>query len=205
MPVRLDRGAAHGDAQGRFSGRPRVQRPPSADVHDLAEWATDEVALAVDFLDEAFALEDREGAPQCRRADLVPVGQVGLGRQAFAGFDAAGRDPVPDVVGDVVMPRGSDRSPPSRHSHGGESGTRVYGQQLARLEEQLLGALVKLEEVLHPVGSAAELDDVAALHRGRGHLDVGGQCAPGERVHHCLTSAHVDWSDVEWQGQSHTS
>lgn len=81
----------------------------------------------------------------------------------------------------------------------------MYGQQLTRLEEQLLGASGKLEEVLHPAGPATELDDVAALHRGRGHLDVGDQCAPGGPVDHRLTSARVDRSDMEWQGQSHTS
>jgi hypothetical protein len=43
----------------------------------------------------------------------------------------------------------------------------VYGQQLARLEEDLLRALGKLEEILHPAGPATELDDVAALHGGR--------------------------------------
>jgi hypothetical protein len=57
----------------------------------------------MDLFDEAFALEDREGTSQCHRADLVSVGEVGLGRQAFAGFDAAGCDLVPEIVGDVVM------------------------------------------------------------------------------------------------------
>jgi hypothetical protein len=57
----------------------------------------------VDLLDEAFALEDREGTPQCHRADLVSVGEASLGRQAFAGLDATGRDLVPQIVGDLVM------------------------------------------------------------------------------------------------------
>jgi hypothetical protein len=57
----------------------------------------------VNLLDEAFDLEDRECTPQCDRAYLVSVGEAGLGRQAFTGLDAAGRDLVPEIVGDVVM------------------------------------------------------------------------------------------------------
>jgi hypothetical protein len=57
----------------------------------------------VDLLDKTFALEDCERAPQCGRTDLVPVGQVCLGRQAFTRFDCAGCDLAPQIVGDVVM------------------------------------------------------------------------------------------------------
>jgi len=58
-------------------------------------------------------------------------------------------------------------SPLSQHPYGDEPGSRVYGQQLARVEEDLLRTQGKLEEILHPAGPAPELDDVAALHGGR--------------------------------------
>ncbi|OXY99954.1 hypothetical protein BEK98_01790 [Streptomyces diastatochromogenes] len=73
----------------------------------------------------------------------------------------------------------------------------MYGQQLSRLEEELLGALGELEEVSHSVGPATELDDVAALHGGRADLDVGYQRAAGRPAAHRSTSPGVDWSDAE--------
>src|SRR5690606_23252820 len=72
-------------AQVHVCGSARIQRAPSTDVRDLAQRAADEVALAVDLLDEAFSLEYGEGASQCGRADLVPVGQGGLRREPFTG------------------------------------------------------------------------------------------------------------------------
>lgn len=90
-----DCGATNGDAQRRSSGRQRVQRSPAAHVHDLAGRAPDEVALAVDFLDETFALEHCEGMAQRHRAHGVPLGQGRLGRESFAGLETAGRDLLP--------------------------------------------------------------------------------------------------------------
>jgi hypothetical protein len=76
-------------------------RPP--DVHDLAEVAADDVAFPVDLVDKAFALEDCERTSRCGRTDLVSVGEVCLGRQAFTRFDCARSDVPPEMVGDVVM------------------------------------------------------------------------------------------------------
>ncbi|MGV9353869.1 hypothetical protein [Streptomyces misionensis] len=45
-------------------------------------------------------MEDREGVPQCHRADLVADGEARFGREAFAGLDAVGRDLLPEIVGD---------------------------------------------------------------------------------------------------------
>ncbi|OQD55394.1 hypothetical protein BM536_012405 [Streptomyces phaeoluteigriseus] len=73
----------------------------------------------------------------------------------------------------------------------------MYGQQLARVEEDLLRALGKLEEVLHSAGPASELDDVAALHGGRGHLDVGCQRAAWCPLPHRCTSEGAVWPDIE--------
>ncbi|WP_329618454.1 hypothetical protein OG244_21310 [Streptomyces brevispora] len=73
----------------------------------------------------------------------------------------------------------------------------MYGQQLARLEDQLLGPLGELKEVTHPASLAAELDDVAALHSGRGHLDVRSQRTDGGSVLHRVTSTGADWSGAK--------
>ncbi|OLZ62911.1 hypothetical protein AV521_40630 [Streptomyces sp. IMTB 2501] len=81
----------------------------------------------------------------------------------------------------------------------------MYGQQFARLEEELFGAVGQLEEVVHAACPAADLDDVAAPNRGRGDLDVGCQCADGGRDSHRFTSDGADWASVEWHGQSHAS
>lgn len=81
----------------------------------------------------------------------------------------------------------------------------MYGQQFARLEDQLLRSLGELEEVSHPEGMAAELDDVAALHGGRGDLDVGDQRAAGGIRRHRVTPKDTDGSTLEWHGQSHAS
>jgi hypothetical protein len=62
-----------------------------------------------------------------------------------------------------------------------------------------------LEEVSHPEGMAAELDDVTALHGGRGDLDVGDQCAARGIRRHRVTSMDADGSTPEWHGQSHAS
>ncbi len=81
----------------------------------------------------------------------------------------------------------------------------MYGQQLAGLEDQLLRSLGELEEVAHPEGSAAEMDDVTALDSGRGDLDVGDQrTARGIRPHR-VTPTDADGSTPEWHGQSHAS
>ncbi|AOW87033.1 hypothetical protein BC342_11200 [Streptomyces olivaceus] len=81
----------------------------------------------------------------------------------------------------------------------------MYGQQFARLEDQLLSSLGELEEVAHPECMAAELDDVPALHGGRGDLDVGDQRAAGGVRPHRVTSKDADESTPEWHGQSHAS
>jgi hypothetical protein len=81
----------------------------------------------------------------------------------------------------------------------------MYGQQLARLKDQLLRSLGELEEVSHPEGVTAELDDVTALHGGRGDLDVGDQRTAGGMRHHRFTSKDSDESTPEWHGQSHAS
>ncbi|MFF1438494.1 hypothetical protein [Streptomyces sp. NPDC058295] len=64
----------------------------------------------------------------------------------------------------------------------------------------------QLEEVAHPARPSADLDDVAALHSGRGDLDwLGYLCAAERPLPHFCTSAGVDWLDAAWHGQSHTS
>lgn len=81
----------------------------------------------------------------------------------------------------------------------------MYGQQFARLEDELLGPLRELEEISHSAGLTAELNDVAALHRCRGDLDGGNQRTDGGSVPHAVTSTGTDESGAEWHGQSHTS
>jgi hypothetical protein len=81
----------------------------------------------------------------------------------------------------------------------------VYGQQLTRLEEELLGTLSELEEVCHSAGSTTELDDVATLHGGCGDLDGGYQRTARSPAAHRSTSTSVDRSDAEWQRQAHVS
>lgn len=96
-------------------------------------------------------------------------------------------------------------SPPSRHPHGDEPGSPVYGQQLSRLEQELLRALGQLDEVAHPAGSTADLDDVAPQNGGRRDLDVGCQRTPEGPVAHRFTAGRVEWSGAGWQGQAHVS
>lgn len=74
MCLGLNCGAADGDAQVRLGGGPRVQGAATGAVHDLAGRAADEVAFAVDLLDEAFPLEHGECSSQRHRADPVAVG-----------------------------------------------------------------------------------------------------------------------------------
>ncbi|PVE13907.1 hypothetical protein Y717_03870 [Streptomyces scopuliridis RB72] len=81
----------------------------------------------------------------------------------------------------------------------------MYGQQFARLEDQLLGPLGKLEEVAHSAGLTAEFDDVAALHGGSSDLDGRDQCTAGGWDPHAITVPGTDGSGVEWHGQMHTS
>lgn len=81
----------------------------------------------------------------------------------------------------------------------------MYGQQFARLEDQLLGPLRELEEVAHSAGLTAELDDVAALHGGRSDLDGGDQRAAGGWGPHATAPTGTDGSGVEWHGQMHFS
>ncbi|MDV9187094.1 hypothetical protein R6L23_02485 [Streptomyces sp. SR27] len=49
---------------------------------------------------------------------------------------------------------------------------------------------------------AADLDDVAALHGGRGDLDRGREGTAGGKAVHDVASGDVV---VEWQGQAHVS
>lgn len=81
----------------------------------------------------------------------------------------------------------------------------MYGQQFARLEDQLLGSVGELEEISHSAGLTAELDDVAALHGGRSDLDGGNQRAAGGWCPHAITFTGADGPGVEWHGQMHTS
>lgn len=81
----------------------------------------------------------------------------------------------------------------------------MYGQQFARLEDQLLGPLGELKEVAHSAGLTAELDDVAALHGGRSDLDGGDQRAAGSWGPHAIATTGTNGSGVEWHGQTHTS
>ncbi|KOG17064.1 hypothetical protein ADK35_24700 [Streptomyces viridochromogenes] len=73
----------------------------------------------------------------------------------------------------------------------------MHGQQLSRLEEKSLAALGKLEEVAHPARLATELDDVAALHSGRGDLDVGCQRAARCPAVHLSPSMGAEWWAAE--------
>ncbi|MFI9627531.1 hypothetical protein [Streptomyces sp. NPDC052042] len=73
----------------------------------------------------------------------------------------------------------------------------MCGQQLARLELQLLGIARQLAEVTHPACPAADLDDVAAPHGGRGDLDGGWQRSPGRLSPHRCTSPGADSANVE--------
>ncbi|ALU94993.1 hypothetical protein WQO_17665 [Streptomyces globisporus C-1027] len=81
----------------------------------------------------------------------------------------------------------------------------MYGQQFARLEDQLLGPLGELEEVAHSAGLTAELDDVAPLHGGRSDFDGVNQCTAGGLGPHAVTFTGTDGSGVEWHGQMHSS
>ncbi|WP_346768264.1 hypothetical protein [Streptomyces sp. R301] len=59
-----------------------------------------------------------------------------------------------------------------------------------------------MAEVSYSARLAADLDDVAALHGGRGDLDWGGECAArGEAVHEVASGDVV----AEWQEQAHAS
>lgn len=64
----------------------------------------------------------------------------------------------------------------------------MHGQQLARLEDQLLRAVRELEQVAHAAGAAAELDDVAALHGTGSDFDARYRCATGDRGPHRVTT-----------------
>lgn len=102
MAVRSKVGGADCGVE-RFLGQGRCALHVSAaDVRGPAERVADEVAAAVDLLYEAFALEKREGVPECGCADLVVSGQVGFRGEAFAGLQAALRDLGPEIVGDGV-------------------------------------------------------------------------------------------------------
>lgn len=81
----------------------------------------------------------------------------------------------------------------------------MYGQQLPRLEEQVLRPVVELKKASHPACTATELDDVAALHGGRGDFDVGNQRTAGNLRPHNFTSTGAGRLGVEWHGQSHAS
>jgi hypothetical protein len=82
----------------------------------------------------------------------------------------------------------------------------VHGQQLARLEDQLFRSLGELEEVSHSAGTAAELDDVTALHGGRSDLDVEDQRGTAEgSVDHRVSPSGAERPGAEWHEQSHAS
>ncbi|MFE6072111.1 hypothetical protein [Streptomyces sp. NPDC056525] len=49
---------------------------------------------------------------------------------------------------------------------------------------------------------AADLDDIAALHVGRGDLDRGGECTTRVKAVHEAASGGVV---TEWQEQAHAS
>jgi hypothetical protein len=73
----------------------------------------------------------------------------------------------------------------------------VYGQQLARLEEESFGALRELDEVHNPARSAAQLNDIATLHGGRRDLDRGNQRAARCPAAHRCTSMGFEWPGIE--------
>jgi hypothetical protein len=76
----------------------------------------------------------------------------------------------------------------SRDPQGDEPGPRVHGQQLARVEHKPFGSTRQLKEVGHPALPASDLDDVTALHAGRGDLDGGEQRAAGRSFSHRAAS-----------------
>ncbi|GGV15293.1 hypothetical protein GCM10010275_65790 [Streptomyces litmocidini] len=92
-----------------------VRGEAASRVRKSAKGVADEVALAVDLLDQALGLEERQGAAQGRGADLVIRGESGLRREAFAGLEVASGDLGPEVGGDGVGRDGMGRSPPSEH------------------------------------------------------------------------------------------
>lgn len=96
-------------------------------------------------------------------------------------------------------------SPPSRGPRDDESGTRVHGQQLARLEDQLLRPVRELEQVAHAAGAADELDDVAAPHRAGSDFDARHRCAADDRGPHRVTPTGAGRSTARWHRQSHAS
>ncbi|GGY21757.1 hypothetical protein GCM10010299_29790 [Streptomyces tanashiensis] len=78
----------------------------------------------------------------------------------------------------------------------------MHRQEFARFEEEAFGATGQLAEVSYSARLAANLDDVAALHRGRGDLDRGSQRAAGGQAVHDIASGDVV---AEWQEQAHAS
>ncbi|KQX57985.1 hypothetical protein ASE09_28625 [Streptomyces sp. Root66D1] len=78
----------------------------------------------------------------------------------------------------------------------------VHRQEFARFEKEALGAAGELAEVRYSARLAADLDDVAALDRGRGDLDRGSECTAGGHAVHEAASGDMAG---EWQGQTHAS
>ncbi|KES05755.1 hypothetical protein BU52_18275 [Streptomyces toyocaensis] len=78
-------------------------------------------------------------------------------------------------------------------------------QQLARVEHESFGPAGQLEEVSHPAVPAPDLDDVAALHAGRGDLDRGEHRAAECRFPHRAASVGTGQLAMVWHEQSQTS
>jgi hypothetical protein len=93
----------------------------------------------------------------------------------------------------------------SQHPQGDEAGSGVHGQQFTRLETKPLCPTGQLEEVGHTARLAADLENVATLHAGRGDLYVGGQCAAGCPPPHGVTSVGAPRLTAVWHEQSQAS
>lgn len=81
----------------------------------------------------------------------------------------------------------------------------MHGEQFARLEAQVLRSTGELAEVGHATWVTADLDDVAALHTGRGDLDGGGRCTARCPAPHWGPSVRLPRSATVWQEQLHAS
>ncbi len=148
-------------------------------------------------------LEYGEGASQCRRADLVPVGQGRLRREPFTGSDSTGRS----GVSGRQRRRGGETSwtasPPSSSARRRAGSARLWSAALptrtgvaSRPGEAGRGRSPGMPD-------RRDLDDVAAQDGGGRDLDVGYQRTPGCPVAHRFTAGRVKWSGAEWQGQAH--
>ncbi|WP_331461995.1 hypothetical protein [Streptomyces sp. KMM 9044] len=78
-------------------------------------------------------------------------------------------------------------------------------QQLARVEHESFRSAGQLEEVGHPALLAPDLDDVTALHAGRGDLDRGEHRAAKFRSPHHAASVGVGRLAMAWHEQAQAS